>query len=80
MPMYNHFTQPIQIVEHLIGRTDYLSGVAVSLSRAAAGGQITESEVFQQIDIVACDFRRHLDTLLGMLTPSLTVAPPPPET
>ncbi|WNL46518.1 hypothetical protein RKE25_02460 [Dyella sp. BiH032] len=60
--------EPLQIVEHLIGRTEYLSGVAVSLSRAAAAGDLTEGEVFQQLDLAAVEFRRHLDALLELLT------------
>lgn len=59
---------PLQIVEHLIGRTEYLSGMAVSLSRAAATGDLTEGEVFQQVDLAAVEFRRHLDALLELLT------------
>jgi hypothetical protein len=61
--------EPLQIVEHLIARTEYLSGLAISLSRAAAAGDLTEGEVFQQVDIAACEFRRHLDALMTLLRP-----------
>lgn len=61
--------ESLQIVEHLMARTEYLSGMAISLSRAASTGDLTEGEIFQQVDIAACEFRRHLEALMTLLRP-----------
>lgn len=79
--------EAIRLAEHLVQRTDALSGMAVAISAATRNGNMTGEEVFQMLDLLASDFRRNAEALLAHLVSAAEAADaaarlsslPPPE-
>lgn len=66
--MQDRNTVAIQCTERIRGRADALTGAAASIAAASRERAITPDEIYQLLDVIACDIARTADQLLDELT------------
>ena len=66
--MHDRNTEAIRFTERIRSRADALSGASAGIAAAARERMISADEIFQLLDLIACDIKRTADQLLDELT------------
>ena len=66
--MHQSNTEAIRTAERLRGRVDALSGAATAIAATIRSRTITAEEVYQLLDVIACDLRQNTELLISQLT------------